>query len=138
MSWIPNVQGLRTFRSFLGTVFQQRSTLRVGGLPLSDNGTETVLNGVQSLAGAGTWDGVSGLVLVNGSGARLIAIPDPTDPSPGTTVRFIDAVGNAGSGTITLDPSGAGTIAGVATKTITTNGTSQALVWISVGKWQLG
>jgi hypothetical protein len=136
MSWIDNIQGLRTLKSFLGTTFTQRSVLKIGGMPISDNGSETVLNGVQSLAGTGSWDGVSGVVLVNGSGVRTITIPDPTDAAAGVVVRFVDAVGNSGSGAIGLDPSGAGTIAGSATASIGVNGTSQSIVWISAGKWQ--
>lgn len=135
--WLGGIAGVRSIQSMLGTVFQRRSVLKIGGMPVSDNGVVTVLNGVQSLAGTGSWDGVSGVVLVNGSGVRTIAVPDPTDPSPGVVVRFVDAQANSTGNAIGLDPAGAGTIAGAATASISTNGTSKAIVWISTGKWQL-
>lgn len=139
MSWITDIQGVKTLKSQLGTVFQQRSVLKVGGLPVSDNGTEAVINGVQTILGTGTWDGKSGVVLVKGSGGRTITIPDPTDPAEGTTVRFVDALANSGAGTITLDPAGSNTIAGSTTsQTLTVNGTSKAFIFISTGAWQLG
>jgi hypothetical protein len=136
MSWIDNIQGIRTLKSFLGTVFQQRSVLKVGGLPVSDNGSETVINGVQTITGSGTWDGFSGIVLVKGSGVRTIAIPDPTDLAPGTIISFFDAAGNSSGGnTITLDPAGSGTLAGSATLTIANNFTMRSFIWISPGVW---
>lgn len=136
--FLNGIAGYKVLKSWLGTVTKSRQILKIGGLPISDNGSETVLNGVQTITGSGTWDGFSGVVLVKGSGARLIAIPDPTDLAEGVTVKFVDAAGNSGAGTITLDPSGGGTIAGAATQTITTNGTSRSIVFISAGVWQLG
>ncbi len=136
--FLNGIAGYRTLKSWLGTVFTRRTILKVGGLPISDNGSETVLNGVQTITGSGTWDGVSGIVLVKGSGARNIAIPNPTDAAEATTVKFVDAAGNSAANVITLDPSGAGTIAGASTQTISTNGTSKSIVFISTGVWQLG
>jgi hypothetical protein len=137
MSWIENIQGLTTLKTWLDTALSRRSSMKVGGLPVYDDGTQTVLNGVQQITGSGTWDGKSGIVQVKGSGARSIAVPDPTDAAAGLTVTFTDAAGSAGAGTITLDPSGAGTIAGASTSTITTNWNSRTIQFVSAGVWAL-
>lgn len=137
MSWIENIQGLTTLKTWLDTALQRRSVMKVGGLPVHDDGTQTVLNGVQEISGSGTWDGKSGIVQVKGSGARAIAVPDPADAAPGVTVTFTDAAGSAGAGTITLDPAGAGTIAGASTSTITTNWNSRTIQFVSAGVWAL-
>lgn len=137
MSWIENIQGLKTLKTWLDTALTQRSVMKVGGLPVYDDGTQTVLNGVQVITGAGAWDGKSGIVQVKGSGARLITVPDPTDAGAGLTVTFTDAAGSAGAGTITLDPAGSGTIAGAATSTITTNWNSRTIQFVSAGVWAL-
>lgn len=134
-NWIANIQGIMSLKSFLGTVFTRRSTLKIGGLIIADNGTETVVNGVQSITGSGTWDGISGIVLIKGSGARTIAIPDPTEQSAGVVVQFFDAVGNAAANVITLDPAGSGQVGGFATLTIASNFTMRAFVWLSPGVW---
>lgn len=138
MSWIQDIQGVTTLKSFLGTISTRRSVLKVGGLPISDNGSETVLNGVQTITGSGTWDGKAGIVLVKGTGARTIAIPDPSDPAESTTIKFVDAAGNStGGNLITLDPSGSNTISGSTTKTVP-QGQSFSIVFISAGIWQQG
>lgn len=137
MSWVPAIQGIKTVKSFLGTVFTQRSILKIGGMPVSDNGSETVINGVQQLAGTGSWDGLSGVVLVSGSGARTITVPDPTDPVIGTKVTFVDALNTStGGNVINLDAAGANTISGAGTAVPVPLGSSQALVFVSTGKWQ--
>jgi hypothetical protein len=86
----------------------------------------------QILLASGTWDGSSLSVQVKGSGARAIALPDPTNLEPG--------FGNAAAGNITIDPSGSGTIAsagGAAASTLvlSTNFASARLHWVSAGAW---
>jgi hypothetical protein len=137
MSWITDIQGITTLLTGLDTALTRRSVMKVGGLPVFDDGVQTVLNGVQEITGSGAWDGVSGIVQVKGSGARSIAVPDPTDAAPGLTVTFTDAAGSAGAGTITLDPDGAGTIAGASTSTITSNWNSRTIQFVSTGVWAL-
>lgn len=130
LGWLNGIAGLRVLKSFLGTVATQRSILKVGGLPISDNGSETVLNAVQTLAAAGAWDGKSGIVLVGGTGVRIVTVGDPLDLSPGTIVRFV----NTGNNTLTLDPSGtiansASNVTGIAIDD------SYAICWIAAGRW---
>ena len=80
-----------------------------------------------------TWDRSSVAVHVKGSGARAVSLPDPTTPVEGWEVLIVDALGNAGSGTITITPdtsiNGSGTLA------LSTNYSSARLRWISAGTW---
>lgn len=137
-SWISAIQGIITLLTSSGQTTQRRGTLKVaGGLSVFDDGTQSVLGGTQEITGAGTWDGKSSQVVVLGSGARSIALPDPatTLQTRGFALQVLDGAGNAGGNTITLDPSGAGVINGAATKTLTANGDTARLYWISAGVW---
>jgi hypothetical protein len=89
----------------------------------------------QVLNVSGTWDQESEAVHVKGSGARAIALPDPTADVEGFEVLVLDALGNAGAGNITIDPSGSGTINGSGTLVLSTNYASARLRWISAGVW---
>lgn len=82
-----------------------------------------------------TWDQSSVAVHVKGSGARTVNLPDPTTAVEGWEVLIVDALGNAGAGTITIDPSGSGTINGAGTLALSTNYSSARLRWISAGVW---
>lgn len=136
--FLNGIAGYKVLKSWLGTVAKSRQILKIGGLPISDNGSETVLNGVQTITGSGAWDGFSGVVLVKGSGARAITIPNPTDAAEGVSVKFVDALNTStGGNVITLDPSGAGTISGSATKPVP-QGQSFTIVFVSSGVWQQG
>jgi hypothetical protein len=89
----------------------------------------------QVLTVSGTWDQESEAVHVKGSGARAIALPDPTVETEGFEVLVLDALGNAGAGNITIDPAGSGTINGSATLVLSTNYASARLRLISAGVW---
>lgn len=89
----------------------------------------------QILLASGTWDGSSLSVQVKGSGARSVALPDPTNLEPGFEVLIVDALGNAAAGNITIDPSGSGTVNGSATLVLSTNFASARLHWVSAGAW---
>lgn len=89
----------------------------------------------QVLTVSGTWDQESEAVHVKGSGARAIALPDPTVETEGFEVLVLDALGNAGAGNITIDPAGSGTINGSATLVLSTNYASARLRWVSAGVW---
>ncbi len=89
----------------------------------------------QVLTVSSTWDQESEAVHVKGSGARAIALPDPTVLVEGFEVLVIDALGNAAAGNITIDPSGSGTINGSATLVLSTNYASARLRWVSAGVW---
>jgi hypothetical protein len=86
-------------------------------------------------AASDTWDGSSVAVHVKGSGARSIALPEPTTPTEGHVVTVVDALGNAAAGNITIDPSGSGTINGAGTLVLSTNYASARLQWVSAGVW---
>ncbi len=90
-----------------------------------------VYAGPQTLSASGSWDGVAETLLVTGSGARTIDLPRPT--SGYARILVVDAAGNAASGTITLDPAGADTIAGAAT--ITANNGMRTVVYKATGAW---
>lgn len=86
-------------------------------------------------AASDTWDGSSVAVHVKGSGARSIALPDPTSPVEGWVVTVVDALGNAAAGNITIDPDGGGTINGAGTLVLSSNYASARLEWVSAGVW---
>jgi hypothetical protein len=90
----------------------------------------------QTLAGSGTWDGRARSVAVGGSGARPIALP--TGSFIGQTVDVFDAAGNAGSGTITVDPDGSATVNGASTTTLTTNFQVKRLRYMATNAWIAG
>ncbi len=89
----------------------------------------------QIVVASATWDGSSLSVQVKGSGARSIALPDPTNLEPGFELLVIDALGNSAAGNITIDPSGGGTINGAGTLVLSANYASARLAWISAGAW---
>lgn len=89
----------------------------------------------QVITATGTWDQSSVAVHVKGSGARTVALPDPTTDVEGWEVLIVDALGNATAGNITIDPSGSGTINGATTLVLSTNYASAQLRWISAGVW---
>lgn len=78
-----------------------------------------------------TWDGASLTIMVRGSGARTVNIP--TADIVGRQVWVIDAERNAGSGTITIEVDGAGTIDGAANLALSTNGAKALLIAETVG-----
>lgn len=80
-----------------------------------------------------TWDRSSLAVHVKGSGARDVALPDPTTAVEGWEVVIVDALGNAGAGNITITPTTS--INGVGTLTLSANYSSARLRWISAGVW---
>ena len=82
-----------------------------------------------------TWDQSSVAVHVKGSGARTVNLPDPTTAVEGWEVLIVDALGSAGAGNITIDPSGSGTINGSGTLALSTNYSSARLRWVSAGVW---
>jgi hypothetical protein len=135
-SWFPAIQGLAAFLTGNGQTTQRRNALKVAGMPVFDDGTQTVLGGVQVITGTGSWDTKSGTILVKGSGARGITLPDPVAALAyeGLAILVVDAANNSGANTITVG-SGAETIGGSASATITTNGASRRLHWLSTGNW---
>lgn len=134
-SWFPSIQGLTTLLTGSGQTTQRRSTLKVIGSPVFDDGTQTVLGGVQTIVGSGAWDTKSGLVLVTGSGARTITLsdPDPTLRYAGLQILIAEAAGQAGI--VTIDPSGnIGTSASNVALAASAY-TFQYLMWLAVGQW---
>lgn len=89
----------------------------------------------QVITASDTWDQSSVAVHVKGSGARTVALPDPTTAVEGWQVLIVDALGNSGAGNITIDPSGGGTINGSGTLVLSTNYASARLQWVSAGVW---
>lgn len=89
----------------------------------------------QVITASDTWDRSSVAVHVKGSGARTVALPDPTTAVEGWQVLIVDALGNSGAGNITIDPSGSGTINGSGTLVLSTNYASARLQWVSAGVW---
>lgn len=141
-SWISGIQGLTTLLTGNASATQRRGALKVIGTPVFDDGTQSVLGGIQVLAGSGTWDGKSSIISVEGSGARLIALPEPdaTLLYKGLQILVIDFAGNSNAGNITIDPASTGTIANGATVASTlvlnTNNSFAYLLWRSAGNWQ--
>jgi len=140
-SWFPDIQGIVALLpdTAAPNPLQRRGVLRVSGIPVFDNGTESVLGGIQTITGSGTWDGKSGIILVRGSGARSIAMPDPTAllQHAGLTVTVVDADGTAAAGVITIG-SGAESVGGGGSTPLQTNNfRAKDLVWISAGVWAL-
>jgi hypothetical protein len=136
-SWIGDIQGLTTLLSGGGVAAARRQTMKFFGVPVFDDGTQSVFNGVQTITGSGTWDAKSGIIVVLGSGARTIAFPDP-DPAVahrGLRVTMVDAVGNATANPITADPAGAGLVGSVSTLSISVNWGNQEMMWLSAGQW---
>lgn len=80
-----------------------------------------------------TWDQSAVAMHVKGSGARAVSLPDPTTAVEGWDVLIVDALGNAGSGTITITPTTS--INGSSTLALSTNYASARLRWISAGVW---
>jgi hypothetical protein len=137
-SWIGEIQGLATLLTGSAAAIERRKVLKVHGNSVFDDGVQNVLGGVQVITGSGTWDGHSSRVLIKGSGARLIAVPDPSAGLnyDGLLVEFIDSAGNSAAGTITLDPAGTGQINGSSTSTIIVNNQRAALLFRATGDWQ--
>jgi hypothetical protein len=135
-SWISAVQGLTTLLTGAASALQRRGSLKVIGTPVFDDGTQTVLGGVQIITGSGTWDGKSAMIHVKGSGARSIALPDPdaTLQYPGLTIGLCDFVGNSNAGTITFG-TGAEFIGINVSATITTRYQTKHVQWLSTGQW---
>lgn len=140
-SWFPAIQGLTTLLTGNGQTTQRRGTLKVIGTPVFDDGTQSVLGGIQVITGSGTWDAKSSIISVKGSGARAIALPEPdaTLLYEGLQILLVDFAGNANAGNITIDPAGAGTIANgvtvAATLVLNTNNSFAYLMWRSAGNW---
>lgn len=135
--WIPYIQGLKTTLTGAAAALTQRATIKFVGLPVFDDGTQTVVGGVQIITGSGTWDGKSGRIHVKGSGARTIALPDPdsTLQYEGLQLAIVDAAANSDTNNITVDPAGSGAINGNATRKLDIKGASMRLEWISAGVW---
>lgn len=135
-SWAGFIQGLTTVLTGSGQTTTRRQVLKVIGVPVFDDGTNTVLGGVQIITGSGTWDGKSGMIHVKGSGARSIALPDPdsTLQYPGLRVGICDFAGNSNTGTITFG-TGAEAIGQNASATITTRYQTKHVQWLSTGLW---
>jgi hypothetical protein len=133
-SWIGQIQGLTTVLSGSAAAIARRSTIKVVGQSVFDDGTQTVLGGVQALAGTGSWDGQSSIVQVAGSGARLITLIEPLDPHSGLQILVVEVANQAG--VVTIDPTGAGTINNAATLALAAAGfTFARLMWLSANTW---
>jgi hypothetical protein len=129
-SWFPAIQGLVSLLTGAGQTTQRRGALKVAGQSVFDDGTQTVLGGVQTITGSGTWDGQSGTLQIKGSGARAIVFPNPVAAvaHEGLEVVVTDFAGNANAGTITLSGSSA--------LTITTANGFRRLKWRAANNWQ--
>lgn len=129
-SWISGILGLTTLLTGNGQTTQRRQTLKVTGLSVFDDGTQTVLGGVQTLSASGAWDGKSALLQVKGSGARAITLPNPdaTVLHEGFQLLITDFNANAAAGNIS--------ITGSATVTINTNNGFSRLVYRANNNWQ--
>lgn len=128
--WIPFIQGLTTVLrgAVLPNPLTRRSVIKFCGVPARDDGTQTVVCDIQTITGSGSWDGECGMILVRGSGARVITLPDPAALAQhaGFTLTIVDADGNSGTGNITTSP---------ATVTISANRNVRDIVWLAAGSW---
>lgn len=89
------------------------------GTPLNTNGylvwngsawnPRNFIGSPQFITGSGVWDTRADVIIVDGSGARTITFPNPSDVPKRVTV--IDRAGTAGAGTISLTAT-AGSISG--------------------------
>lgn len=112
----------------LSTVEQAGNRVRVDA-----TGLNLEYPGTQILTATGSWDQESDIVQVKGSGARGVALDDPTNDVPGATVLIVDALGNSAVGNITITPTTS--INGSATLVLSTNYASARLQWVSAGVW---
>jgi hypothetical protein len=87
----------------------------------------------QIIAGSGTWDGKSPVILVTGSGARSITLPLPS-ASGRRDVQILDVEGTSDPGTITAVLTGA-TLATGGTASMTSNYARMALVYVGSTVW---
>jgi hypothetical protein len=138
-SWIAGIQGITTALTSSLVATTRRGALKVaGGLSVFDDGTRTVLGGTQEITGSGTWDGKSAQVVVLGTGARTITVPNPdsTLQTRGFCLEIIDGAANAGTNNISIDPAGSAVINGSATtRLLTLSGDTARLKWLSTDVW---
>lgn len=135
-SWISGIQGLTTLLTGNGQTTQRRSVLKVaGGRPIFDDGTQSVLGGVQVITGSGAWDTKSGTILVKGSGARSIAVanPDATLQHEGLELLLIDFAGNATGNNITFTTM---VLNGAASPVLNSNFGYIRALWLSSNQWR--
>ncbi len=120
-------------REYVGG-FAVPNALQAGnGAQVSADGTDLVYPpDVQEAPTTPTaWDQESRAIMVRGSGARSVTLPNAD--KVGRQLWVIDAERNAGSGTITIDPDGAGTIDTAADLVLSTNGARALLIAEAVG-----
>jgi hypothetical protein len=142
-NWLAYIRGYITLFTAASSAMPARRGIRVLGLGLTDDNTNSILNkylAAQVISGSGTWDQRSDKIHVIGSGSRTIALPDPLEPIAGQEVTIIDANDNANTGNITIDPAGSGVVrvsgsAAASTNVINARNGSSRLVWISAGVW---
>jgi len=135
-SWIGDIQGLTTLLTGAASATQRRTALKVIGMPIFDDGTQTVLGGVQVTTGSASWDGKSGIILVGGSGARAITLvePDATLKYAGLQILIAEKANQAG--VITITPSPAGLINASASFAMPGSVYAfQYLMWLSNNLW---
>lgn len=135
-SWIGAVQGITTLLTGNAAATQRRTSLKVIGTPVFDDGTQSVLGGVQIITGSGSWDTKSAMIHVKGSGARSIALPDPdaTLAYPGLVIGISDFVGNSTGGNLITFGTGAENLGLSATATLT-QFQVRHVMWVSAGLW---
>ena len=119
------------------TATQRRQTLKVIGTPVFDDGVETVLGGIQVLAGSGTWDSKSEIISVKGSGARVVTLGDPnsTLQYEGLKIKIVETAGQAGAVTVTPSNRINATTGNQAVGASTGGYVFQGYMWISTGQW---
>jgi len=135
-SWISFIQGVTTLLTGNGQTTARRQVLKVSGIPVFDDGTQSVLGGIQVTTGSATWDGKSGTILVGGTGARAITLvePDATLKHAGLQILIAETANQAG--VVTITPSPAGAINVSANLALAAAGyTFARLVWLSNNQW---
>lgn len=137
-SWFPGIQGLVAFLTGNSQTTQRRNAMKVIGTPVFDDGVQTVLGGVQTIVGSGTWDGQSSVIQVKGSGARVLTLPQPAAALTyeGLQILITDFAGNSGSGTIAITPTAGGLINGGTPLNLSVNSTFAYLIWRAANNWQ--
>lgn len=86
----------------------------------------------QTISGSGTWDGVSPVILVTGSGARSIALPIPSATGQ-RKVQILDADGTSSAGAIVITFTGA--TLGAGTPAILSNYNARSLTYLGSNVW---